>query len=322
MPKVQRKNKPKGRAANAARTARGRSRGTDSNVRDTPSDLHHDQIVGLTDPFSSEAGRAQYPDSGAGKTLTFQQRFSVPFTTDANGTYALAFTPKSNYTLTQMSSAVGSVVTWAAASSGNSNASTNLLMTYGELFRPTSMGVRVCNTLSATNCSGYVVLAKGGPAPLNSATTFSPSNFTSWDSHPMIQGGEWHVVSCPRSATSYEMLAVADYGVDYLSGMANWETIYVLVKGAPATTSAILVDWVVNYEYTVRDDAPIAQLAVPQPVMSIPIQTAVNSVQSNMATSHRANTAAFSNILRREAKKALVKHVIPFAAKKATQLLL
>lgn len=246
----------------------------------------------------------------------------MPFNTDANGTYALAFTPKSNYTLTQMSSAVGSIVSWQTTSSGNSNASSNLLMTYGELYRPTSMGVRVCNMLSATNSSGFVVLAKGGPAPLNSVTTFSPSNFTSWDSHPMTQGGEWHAVSCPRSASAYEMLDVDDYGVDTNSGLGNWETIYVFVKGAPGATAAILVDWVINYEYTVRDDAPIAQLAVPQPVMNIPVQTAVNSVQSNMATSHRASTAAFSNILRREAKKALVKHVIPFAAKKATQLLL
>lgn len=286
-----------------------------------PSHEHHEAVlVGLTDPFSSEAAQARYPDQGAGRTLTFQQRITITRTADANGIDAIAINPKVNYPYLAMASAAGSVITWNATWSSNN--STNLINTYGTVYRPTSIGVRLSNTLSATDSSGRIIIAKGGTPVAGSTTTFSAANFTEWEAHPYQHGGELHTFAFPRSSTAYGFQPLANTNADTQNGDPGWQTVYIAWFGVKASVNASYIEVFINYEYVALEDSPIAQLAVQQPVLDIAMQTAVNAVQTAHPVSHRGTKEVVKGFVKKEAKKALLKHVLPFAAKKATQLLL
>lgn len=281
---------------------------------------HESTLIGLTDPFSSEASGARYPDQGAGKTLTFQQRLSITGTSDAAGKVAISFNPRVNFPYIVSASIVGSTAEWPIDYSGD--VSTNLINTYGNMYRPTSMGLRIANTLSATESAGFIIIAKGGPAVRSGTTTFNPSNFSSWDMHPMVHGGEWHATAHARSSNAYSFKDMSLTGSNAGTADDTWESIFVFISGSKASSSIVIFELFLNYEYVADEDAPIAQLALPQPVMNIPLQTAVNEVQSSHPPSHKGPTSVVRSFIKKEAKKALLKHVLPFAAKKATQLLL
>lgn len=282
-------------------------------------DNHEAVLRGLTDPFSAEAAIAQYPDAGAGRSLTFQARFSTTVVNTAGGAAALAFSPKVNYPLLPSASISGTTATWAAAWDVDL---AGLVNTYGESYRPTSMGVRIANTLSATNSSGYLVIAKGGPPTLSSTTSYAPQNFTSYDLHPFEHGGEWHVSLLPRQSAAYTMRPLSLYNSTTTGSDPTWETLYVGLFGSTASTAALIIEGVINYEFITAEDAAIAQMAAPQPVLNIGMQTAINQIQSGHPNSFKGARDKVQQHLKREGKKALLKHVLPFVAKKATQLLL
>lgn len=281
---------------------------------------HEATLIGLTDPFSSESANARYPDSGAGSSLTFQQRFTLVRSTDANGTSAIAFSPKATEPYLISASSSGQVVTWGSVWGGD--ATGNLMNIYGTRYRPTSMGVRIANTLSATDSSGYLVIAKGATAAATGTTTFDPTNFSSYDIHPYTHGGEWHVVSLPRGSSAYDMQTVTGAHLTATNGDPNWECIFVCIFGSKASSSVVIFEIFINYEYIANEDAPIAQLMLPQPVLDTQMQTAINAVQSSHPTSHPGPKAVVKGFIKKEAKKALLKHVLPFVVKKGTQLLL
>jgi hypothetical protein len=312
MPKLK-LNKPVRRLARATRAPRSRNPGPPPNTSE-----HESTLTGLTDPFSAEAHDARYPDQGAGRTLTFTQKFATTITTDGAGAGAFACNPKVNFPFIKSTNIAGTVVTWPATWDAGGSIGGNLVNTYGRSYRPTSCGVRFSNLLSATTSSGYLVIAKGGiPPAVTGNTTISPQGFVGYDVHPIQHGGEWHTVSHPTSAKGYTMKDLTEFNTN--TGLADdsWETIYLFVVGSAASTAMLYVELVINYEYTAQEDATIAQMAAPQPVLDIHMQTAVNHVQSQHPTSHKGAESVIKGFIKREGKKALLKHVIPFVAKKA-----
>lgn len=280
---------------------------------------HHNVLAGLTDPFSEHAANARYPDSGAGKSLTTQSRYLSGLTVNADGNGTIAFNPKANYGRLFYASQVGTVVTWPATWSTDQN---SLCTQFGKYYRPTSMGLRIVNTLSATTSAGYLVIAKGGAPIISNDTTIAPSNFTSYDMHPLVHGGEWHVMSKPKSANAYSMKLVTDYSTTVAPADETWETIYVAVFSSTASVNTLLIEVVTNFEYVPQEDTAISQMAIAQPILDVQMQTAVNQLQSAFPASHRGTRSNVETFLKKEGKKALLKHVLPFAVKKATQLLL
>jgi hypothetical protein len=130
------------------------------------------------------------------------------------------------------------------------------------------------------------------------------------------------MVGLPRAATAYTTQAVTSFNTNTAAGLGAWEALYIGAFGLPASTSALQFEIVWNFEYVPQEDAPIASLAEPQPLFDPQMQVAINAVQSAHPPSHKGARAVVGNFVKREAKKALVKHVIPFVAKKATQVLL
>lgn len=279
---------------------------------------HADQLVGLTDPFSPQAANAQYPDAGAGRTLTEPIKFTYTLATDAQGEAVICFNPKSSFPLLVAATVAAGTATWPATFDAAGDFSTSLLQTYGRTCRPTSYGVRICNTLSATDSSGYLVIAKGGQAVLSTSTTLYPKYFTGFDTHPVKHGAEWHVSGKPRSSSAYAFKDITETNTNTSYMNNDWETIYIGLFASKASANVLFLEFVLNFEYTAREDAAIAAMAVPQPVLSVPMQTAVNHVQSQHPTSHKGTKDVVHGFIKKEAKKALLKHVIPFVTKKAT----
>jgi len=269
-------------------------------------------LTGLTDPFSEEAASARYPDQGSGRTLTWTQRFEFSLTTNATGDSVLAFVPKFNFPALGCSVA-GGVCTWNATYSGDMSAT--LLNTQGIRARPTSYGLKVNNVLGATDSGGRIVIAKCGPVIAGSTTTLTPNNFTGWDVHPMLHGGEWHAIGHPLSGSAYDFRANTD--TNTAAGDPAWECIVVAILGSKASVAAAYVELTLNYEYAVAEDSTVAQLAVRQPIYSAPMITAINEVQANNPNSHKSGHNAVRSFFKREGKKALLKHVIPFVTKRA-----
>lgn len=276
-------------------------------------------LTGLTDPFSDEAAEARYPDAGAGSTLCQRSKATTTFVCDANGATAHAWGANFSFPQINSSAVSGTTATWAATKTVDWN--TTLLMTYGHYARPTSFGIRLVCTLSATDSSGYLVIAKGGPPVLGGSTTFSPLNFSTYEMHPIKHGGEWHATLRPRSALAYELTPVAA-ATNTQQANSYWETLYVGVFGCKANSSPLLCEVVGNFEYSASEDAAIASLAVPQPILNIPMQTAINQVNSDHNGIHVGGKSEVKSAIKKVAKKALVKHVLPFAVKKGKQLLL
>lgn len=280
---------------------------------------HLDTLIGLTDPFSGEAAKARYPDQGAGRTMTFQRRSTTTMASDAQGEACLAFNPKSNNIM------LGGNVTGTSVGWGSVwllDTPTDLLSANAYQYRPTSFGIEILCMLSATNCSGYLVVAKAGPPAPNGTTTMDPVNFTSWEGHAVRNGGEYHVTSHPRSGNAYAMKLFADYDGAADPADDTWESVYLYAAGLPASANCFIINIVANYEFTTKEDSSIGQLASPQPIYHPQMQIAVNEVQSTLPASHRNGKAAVSSLIKREGKKALIKHVLPFVARKAKQVLL
>lgn len=281
---------------------------------------HQETIRGLTDPFSSEATSARYPDAGSGKTLIQRAMLSFTGPTNASGAYAAVFDANVSFPIHYAATITGTTATWHTVKHGDW--STNLLNTYGDTARPTSCGIRIVNTLSATDSAGYLVIAKGGPPLVGIATTFDPTNFTSYEVHPFVHGGEWHVTLHPRGANAYNWVPTSSFSSNTAPSNPNWQTAYIALFGSKASATPLLMEVVSNFEYVPKEDAPVACLAENQPVLDINMQTAVNEVQSSHNGLHAGNHASRRNKLEAFAKKALVKHVLPFAVKKAKQALM
>ncbi len=279
---------------------------------------HEETLLSLVDPFSPSAANAKYPDQGSGRSLTFQQRYTQTFTSTAGGFQSFSVNVKPNFPYLFQNGIAGTTVTWAATYTDDQ--SSNLLNTYGQTYRPTSAGIRILNLLSATTSSGYVVLAKGGPPVLAGTTQMNANNFSNWDSHSNSHGAEYHATLHPLTADAYDFAPVADYAPNNKQDN-TWENFYFYAAGLPASTNCFFVELYINYEYTPKEDAPIAQLATAQPVMDTQMMTAINRVQSNLPDSHRSTQAVVRSTIKREAKKAIVKHVLPFVAKKAAAFL-
>lgn len=115
---------------------------------------------------------------------------------------------------------------------------------------------------------------------------------------------------------SYDMENIVN-NTNTQQGTPNWESIYVVVLGSTASVVALTIEVTLNYEYTVAEDAPIAQLALKQPTFSAPLITAINEVQGSHPPSHKGPQSVVRAFIKKEGKKALLKHVLPFVAKRA-----
>ncbi len=276
---------------------------------------HHSTLVGLIDPFSPEALTAKVPDIGAGATMTEQVRFAATITSDASGLAYFAVVPKVDYPL--LEDVAGA---WAAAYSNAVN-STSLVLGYGQLARITSYGLRFVSLLSATDAKGAIRLCTG-PAPvLSAAVVTSPDAYTEYDLHGIADDTEFHMVGKPDGAESLDWSLVSNIDGNLDSPAEGWMCLYVLATGLPVSTACLQLEIVVNVEFKPLPGLTINKLCTPQPVYDPQMLVARNHAHNNIKNVVKGAGHALNGHIKKEAHKAIVKHVLPFLQKKGSKAL-
>lgn len=275
---------------------------------------HHDTLVGLLDPFSPQAAAAKIPDMGAGQTMTEQVRFSTPIVSEASGNAIFAFTPKLNNI---MLTAAGA--NWPAAYSLQS--STSLVQVNGDRFRITSMGVRIVSLLSATASSGYLAVCTGTPPALSTVVNIAPDYYQEYALYSVGDNTDWHAVAKPTGEESvYWNPVIGSDGTTELP-IDGWQSLIFIAQGLPASTTCFQAEVVINYEFTVSTTSSIAKLQTPQPVYNPQLLVARNEAHNGISHVVQGAQDKIAKHIKKEAAKAVVKHVIPFAKKKGLKLL-
>jgi hypothetical protein len=279
-------------------------------------DRHHNTLCGLTNPFCEEAKNAKLPDTGAGSSFTEAIRWVGGLTADSNGDLAAQFIPRMDAPLLISSD----MINW----NGNTNwlqATNSLANTYAEKIRVTTYGIRIISLLSAVDAKGSVALATGAQSDPVTPVRFSPDYYAKYDLHGISAASEWHMIGKPTSSAATDMVEVtSDLYDNSGTPIPGWNNLFILCEGLPANTNCLRVEVVINFEYTIKTTTPLGKLQTPQPVFNPAMLTARNEVMNELHHVVKGGKASIEAHAKKEAKKALVKHVLPFLAKKGTKL--
>lgn len=276
---------------------------------------HTERLCGLTDPFCDEAGKHQIPDQGAGHTFTEQIRYVDTLGSNTNGDCYYAVGAKANYPLLP-SSAGNYAANWTVSNAAS------LLTTAGSEYRVISYGVRLISQLAATNCSGTLAIGIGAPPSVNSAIQLSPDGYTHYEIHAIGSDSEWHIVGSPLTAEYLNLETVGFTATTTADPLSTWNAIFINATGLPiSTASCFRIEIVINVEFTFAPVSTLKKLARPQPVYNPSVMQQMNEVSRNHGHVIKGARDKVKAHLKREAKKAIVKHVLPMIAKKATALL-
>lgn len=286
-------------------------------VSDSHPKIH--QLCGLTDPFCPHARGARIPDIGASKTLTESIRFIGNITTNASGNAAVVFTAKAdNVYVFSDPNDNGTVPKLYNQYEGTIN---SILRDHGSQYRVVTYGVRVVNTLSATDSTGVISFARGPQPTLDSFVSTSPNSYFSYESHSNRHGGEWAIVGRPTGGESMDWSSVADKTTTTSAPPDGYENLYILLSGYPASAPGAFFEFYVNYEFTLEPLGALQALAQPQPIYDPSLLVARNEHNNNVSRVHKGGTESASSAMKQEAKKAFTKHVLPAIIKRGEQAL-
>lgn len=277
---------------------------------------HHKTLCGLTDPFCEHAKLAKVPDVGAGNTFTESVRWIATLTSDASGIVSAAFVPKVDFPMLEDVSGA-----WNTTYTNMTNPGT-LINVNGKNCRVTTYGIRIVSLLSAVDAKGVLAIASGFEPVFSTPVLTSPDGYSTYDIHGIGASSEWHVVGKPTGSESTDWAAVASHNAGTEGAIPGWNALYLLGTGLPATTASFRVELVTNFEYTFSDtSAYLQKFTTPQPIYNPQMLVARNEVMNGMNAVIKGGSTVAKKHLEDHAKKALVKHVLPFLKKKAVGLL-
>lgn len=272
------KAKAKARRRAAKRSARTL---TIANVPNPMALVH--RVCSITDPFCHHAKGAMYPDASANNVLTEQLRFMWTPTNDAAGNTFLAFQANP---LFPFISGTRTGSTWATSGTYTAIPYTSMLATYGATARVVTWGVRVINTASATNSSGYVNMYTSGEIVPGADVTQSVSQYSRSLTAPLSHGSQYCFISRPGGAGARTFRALTSYTSTYSD--TDWESVIFTTWGAPASVNSLVFEFIMNVEYTLGNSTHVGQalasLAKQSPPENRTVIQAASKVQSQADT--------------------------------------
>jgi len=243
------------------------------------------QVCALTDPFCGHAVGAKYPDQTSARTITESLRMSVAVPADANGNGAIDFSTSlvAPYSLPS-SQAVSGQVTWGPPLA--TGLPTTLFATYGTTYRVVTAGVRILNTSSATNSSGYMMVGKVQTPSNSDVTDFAVSAMESAQTFSLEHGLEVLSVFKPKGAGAQTF---------YTNTYEQWDSIAVIWTGAPVGATLVF-ELVVNYEFIIANtsvSSTISSIATPSPPDNPLLQSAASAVTGGISDFIKANAQTY-----------------------------
>jgi len=233
-------------------------------------------VCGQTDPFCPHALGARIPDGNAGRSIAYQVRGSFLIGTAAGCGGALIL-PVFPYCY-QFGTSATTTLTWSSTYSAFA-AATAFSASVGQ-WRLVSFGAKIGSVLSATNNGGFLTI--GSISQVNS-TVVVPDMET--DDSKMIPlntftGATW----ISKRLSDYNLYVVPDAATIAFPTTFNNYTgcmIQVVTPGG-AQNNAVLVEVVMNLEFTPLMDSVSALLAAKGPVRNDSVLTGVSHLQSNI----------------------------------------
>jgi len=257
---------------------------------------------------------------GSSRTLTEQVRTTGTIPTNVKFNGCAIFTAKADFPVLLSDLEVDSTVpTTSANYVGGIN---GLLTQFGQHFRLVSWGVRFFNSLSATESSGQILIAKGSQPALSTTVSIDPNTYYAFESHPMKHGSEWSVVGNVTGSESMDWALKSSHSSAVQGPPDGYECIYVIVRNTKASAFPVYYETVYNYEFTISITSPMNSIAEQQPVYDPQLLVARNEHNNNAPVVHTGSREKMEQTLKREAKKAFTKHVLPALRKKGEQALI
>jgi len=270
----------------------GNSQGSIGNVT---SSVLSNQTAGLCNPWSPHAKGSKVPDSENSKSVPYTMVWHKSLTTDANGALAVNVRGRMASSLKQASLMTSSQVTTWDADENVTNYSE--YSTAFDRFRIVSWGIRMYSTLAPTEQAGTIRIITS-PESANNGQNYDGSLFE-------------EVVTIPLSTkdifwvSKAQGISARDY-VSYSTTANYWDSLFVAVTGAKASSTALTMEITMNVEAQINFGSVTATLATPSATHKPHVMQAHSSVMSRVGSAILSPLGAIVNMFDKEAKKELM----------------
>lgn len=199
----------------------------------------HQQVVGLTNPWSVHARGSKVPDSDSSKSITSTISWPKTFSVNSSGKAAICVRPELNHNILVADAINGTlqqVITF--------NPSPVPVPDYAALekafdsYRIVSWGIRVYTTLAPTNQAGSYKIITLPEDPID-GFSWGGSLWEETASFPLSQQ-DIHWIAKPIGVAHKEYRA--------LDTVQSWDRVFIAVEGAPASSEAFTIELVYNLE--------------------------------------------------------------------------
>lgn len=266
---------------------------------------HHKIACSLLDPFCGHALNAKFPDGQTINTLTYQSRFTLPINISSTGWESLVFSPDtSDYNILTDSGVPG---TWNANFTVGDAAMTSVISSSGiaENVRIVSAGFVLRWTYPSTAVRPTVTFADISDSTDLLSQSVSPTLVSGIGQNVKVLVGNQDIywVMRPVDSNKRNWSTVGASGTNTRSKFYNAAVVHI---SATASTAYGTMEFITNYEYTVKSGSAYNQFATQPPPTNQYAIAAAKTVQKNNPGAIQADsTTDFTQFLEKKAMGAL-----------------
>jgi hypothetical protein len=271
MSKAKSKKAPKQRSQKAKPKAKVKATGQTHGTFNKLANM----VCSNSNPFCPEANGAKLYDENSSRSLTYQDRFVINITTDANGQafYAIGVGARTCYNVATITA--GSVSAWGGWAAGSFYSS---LSAAAGSYRAVSAGFHFRTTQAWSTATGSLIITEHVDDP-TSVTGFTVGNMRLGPTAELfpVRDADVYFVSKPQgmSATTYTDIASTTILPFTLGTIA--------VTGATASTQIGAIEVIVNYEWMPIINTAYTLLSTPAAPVNPTVMQARSLVLANTA---------------------------------------
>lgn len=235
-----------------------------------------DRVCGLSDPFCHHANGAKYIDDSPLRTFPFTVHSEKTLTTDINGNVAFTVVPNVTRDSICPTVVVGNTVT-----PNFLDAAVVPLPTGATRFRITSVGLRVKNVAPSLTASGMVSFRGYSAEDGTQLFSYDGTAYTvaAAKNVPLINVTDECIVlqhTSQMAQNFYKPLQVMPTFIIQEWQAPGYAPVSVLLKGGPASTACLHVEFIMNVEFTFDEGFALGLAVTPAPAFN-PVLAAVAS---------------------------------------------
>jgi len=257
---------------------------------------HLAQTHALTHPWSKAARGSKIPDDDSTRSVSYQQRFTVPIpvVTGGFGGCIVRPNPTSGTVWTAATADATGILTWSGPFTDPDVAQ---ITAAADTYRIVSFGVRVYSLLAPTAQSGYIKVMTT-PSIVSTAAPFLTSGglFERVETFPTANS-DIHWISSPVGTTWKEYLPIGT--------IASYENVAIYLAGLPVSSTAMQLELIYNLELQAKPGDLTSALATNALAHNPTALAAASHVHAKKVTPLNASTTTVGSMLKRMAVQGL-----------------